>query len=992
MKAKNSHKLNKLTVLDGSTSNGRLFSTKSAYLYSRASVLVLSALGVVGTTHAQDLEQEDKVVEEIVVTGMRSSVVSAQDIKRESAAIVDSIVAEDIGKLPDRSIAEALQRIPGVSVTRFDTPTDPEHFAGEGAGVSIRGLPQVRAELNGRDIFSANDGRSLSFDDVPAELMSGVDVYKTPTADMVEGGLGGIVNLRTRMPFDQEGQLISGTIKGNYSKEIDEINAEGSVLYSNTWDTSAGRMGLLVDFSTSEISSRADNLYNRAFFPVDGIEADTVWVTKGSDWRRNDYSRKRDGQYLAFQWEPSDTTEVYLTGFRSDAKREWYENAFFLDAGAFPEPPTDNDWVYDSNNALVSGTLTSPSGIALGTSSRISSNDSTTADISGGVKWQGDAWSVVFDLQHVVSTATREDYTLGTVVAPPSVYVANLDSSNGPTIVDESGTLNDLTNYSFGQMMSRPADNEATSDAARIDVQYDFLEQDIIQSVKAGVRFNNKKAHNKEGFTWSARVQPWNVGAWTGNNLEAPTIDANSPLMEPYSYDGFQGGDANVPNDAFMFRRGALNDFVGTTDAMIAATPPPTGSEWAVSTPNFEGNATDGGANLNSPLNQNIQDETTGAAYVRMDFNLGDDWSGNLGVRYVNTSIEAEGNIRSGGITVGDDQAYDLPPTVYLVEHSYSEWLPSLNLRFNANDELVFRFSAARGMWKPEFSRTAAVLNLRVEFDDSIPEAERPTSADELDINDLNFTFSSNGSNPMLDPMMATQLDFTWEWYFNEQGGMLYAAFFYKDVEDFFRTQNLPIDLDTPLGVIPATWESYVNVGTAEITGVEVGGTYYFDQLPEPWNGFGVSANLTALTSSADVPQSSGTAPVDTDNSAIEGLPLEGLAENTYNLALMYEQYGFYARLAYTHTSEVMQSIGPNGWNGNDNGISWKLPVFADDYGQLDFSMGYDINENISINVEAYNIGEAKTKGFIRQNESGDHPSFVYSQETRYGLSVRMKY
>lgn len=236
------------------------------HTYTRAgvstSVFLLSTLGLIGPAAAQG-EQD---IEEVIVRGLRSSLESAQNLKREANSVVDSIVADDIGKLPDRSIAEAIQRIPGVAVSRFDQPADPEHFAGEGAGVSIRGLPQVRAELNGRDIFSASDGRSLSFDDVPAELMSAVDVHKTPTADMIEGGLGGIVNLRTRMPFDSEDMLLSGTVKANYADNIDEWNPEASVLYSNTWTNSAGKFGVLIDLSTSEISSRADNLYNRAFF------------------------------------------------------------------------------------------------------------------------------------------------------------------------------------------------------------------------------------------------------------------------------------------------------------------------------------------------------------------------------------------------------------------------------------------------------------------------------------------------------------------------------------------------------------------------------------------------------------------------------------------------------------------------------------------------------------------------------------------------------
>ncbi|SMF48038.1 TonB-dependent receptor [Alteromonadaceae bacterium Bs31] len=939
---------------------------------SSASLLVLAALCVVGPVHAQDTE--DQEIEEVYVRGLRASLQSAQDLKRNASSIVDSVVAEDIGKLPDRSIAEALARVPGVSVNRFDQPNDPEHFAGEGAGVSVRGLPQVRAELNGRDIFSANDGRSLSFDDVPAELMAGVDVYKTPTADMIEGGLGGIVNLRTRMPFDKDEQVISGTVKANYGSNIEEWNYEGSVLYSNVFDVGDGRFGFLIDLSTSETSSRADNLYNRAYFPRE-VNGDSVYVSKGADWRRNDYFRDRDGQYLALQWAPTDELEFYATGFRSKASREWYENAFFLDAGSFPEPPAESDWTFDDNNALTSGTLTSPSGIALGTSSRISSNESETSDYSFGGEWASGSWTITADYQRVESTATRIDDTLGTVIFPPSVYVDDLNGSDGPSIQDTNNTLPTLGNYSYGQMMTRPAANEAKSDAAKVDVQYDF-EDSIVSSVKAGVRYAKKTADNREGFSWSARVQPWNRGSWEDGVY--PVI-ADESLMEPFKFDDFQGGDANVPTEAWMFKRSALNDFKGTTAAMEAATPTQTG--W-VSMPNFEGNDTDGGANLNHPLNFNTQEDKTNAAYVRMDFELTEALMGNVGVRYAETKVKANGSFNSPGIsTPNGGTAYEQPPRAISLDHNYSNVLPSLNLQYNASDEVVLRFSASQAIWKPEFWRTAALLTLGGEFDES---AEY-NPGDEITPDLFNFTLSTEGTNPALEPMLANQFDISAEWYFNEDGGMLYGALFKKDVSDFFRTQTV----NTSAEGFNVKWDSYVNTGTADINGIELGGTYYFDNLPSPFDGFGVTANYTYVDSSTDVPTSVGVEAIDTDDTVIENQPLEGLAENTYNLALMYENYGFYARLAYNYTSEILQSVGPNGWNGNDNGVAWKLPVYADDYGQWDLSMGYDITEQVSVNFEAYNIGGAKTKGIMEQNAPGNHRAFVYSQDTRYGISVR---
>ncbi|HOY24043.1 MAG TPA: TonB-dependent receptor plug domain-containing protein, partial [Cellvibrio sp.] len=306
--------------------NEQTFLKKKLPLYIKMASSVSLVVGAMSSLPVYAAEAAES--EEIIITGQRASVQSAQAIKKNSNVIVDSIVAEDIGKLPDRSVTEALQRVPGITVSRY-TNGDAEHPAVEGSGVAIRGMTQVRAELNGRDIFSASTGRGLSFEDVPAELMYAVDTYKSPSADMIEGGLGGTVNLRTRMPFDSAGQLASFTVKANYGDQIKETNGEYSGLYSNRWETEIGEVGFLVDISTSDLSSRSDQIYTRAYIPRT-IDNKTVYVPKGADWRRNDYSRSRDGAYAALQWAPNEDTEVYLTVFRSQHDSAWDENAYFI--------------------------------------------------------------------------------------------------------------------------------------------------------------------------------------------------------------------------------------------------------------------------------------------------------------------------------------------------------------------------------------------------------------------------------------------------------------------------------------------------------------------------------------------------------------------------------------------------------------------------------------------------------------------------------------
>ena len=175
-----------------------------------ASAMILPAAAQESTV---PVSADEENPDDIVVTGIRANLESAQNRKRNADTVVDSITAEDIGSFPDKSVAEALQRVPGITVIRFAGTDDTSHFSAEPSGVVIRGLNQVRSEFNGRDTFSANSSRGLSWQDISPELLGGIDTYKNQTADLIEGGIAGTVNLRTRVPFDQDGRLISISIK-----------------------------------------------------------------------------------------------------------------------------------------------------------------------------------------------------------------------------------------------------------------------------------------------------------------------------------------------------------------------------------------------------------------------------------------------------------------------------------------------------------------------------------------------------------------------------------------------------------------------------------------------------------------------------------------------------------------------------------------------------------------------------------------------------------
>ncbi len=333
---------------------------------------------------------DDAGANDIVVTGIRQSLANAQTIKRNSDTVVDAITAQDIGALPDRSVTEALQRVPGVSINRFAGNNDPDHFSVEGSGVNVRGLNFVRSEFNGRDTFSAGiGGQAINFADVPSELLGSVEVYKNATADLIEGGLAGTVNLNTRKPFDNKGFHIGGGIEANYGDFAKKWAPTGSLLISNTWDTPLGRFGILANGSYSRLRSRADGIQVTNYQTRDGVQAATgtgtnttvtcrnqlpgttdaftlipgtvnnaageavpnpanvcgaagtagadgfadpmglAYAPIGGQFRSQDYDRRRDGQALAVQWESNDERTTFTAQFlRTHSTNAWGEHTF----------------------------------------------------------------------------------------------------------------------------------------------------------------------------------------------------------------------------------------------------------------------------------------------------------------------------------------------------------------------------------------------------------------------------------------------------------------------------------------------------------------------------------------------------------------------------------------------------------------------------------------------------------------------------------------
>ncbi|MBO9713265.1 TonB-dependent receptor [Sphingomonas sp.] len=381
---------------------------RSALLRGSVSLAALAMMGWGPAAYAQDepapaAQADDGSApgndEGIVVVGVRRALQSAAQIKKNADTIVDSITATDIGAFPDTSVAGALQRVPGITVSRLQSTDDSTHPSGEPAGVLIRGLTMVRTEFNGRDSFSADSARGLNFNDVSPELMAGVDAYKNQTADMIEGGIAGTVVLRTRLPFDSKGLVVTGVAKATYGDRSDKWTGEFSGLISDTWETGIGRFGLLADVARSHVVTRTESVImdkiDTYCTNVTGVKPDGsigctgnpfggsswAYVPDGIRYSQVDYDRTRTGFALAGQYENNSgnfrittqyTESRYHNAWLERASHTIFDGNYYGTQAFNPRGSTilgaadGSSLVFGSDGRLVSGVLTQGHGSWLG--------------------------------------------------------------------------------------------------------------------------------------------------------------------------------------------------------------------------------------------------------------------------------------------------------------------------------------------------------------------------------------------------------------------------------------------------------------------------------------------------------------------------------------------------------------------------------------------------------------------------------------------------
>ncbi|WP_193165127.1 TonB-dependent receptor [Microbulbifer hainanensis] len=923
--------------------------------------LVIGALVMASQAVAQDTDiEESKVasdstaataVEEVEVTGIRSSIKSSLDIKRDSINVVDSIVAEDIGKFPDQNIAEALQRMSGVTITRN---------AGEGQKVTVRGLggDYNVTTINGRRMASEDSSRNFNFDLIASELLKGVEVYKSPVAKTQEGGIGSVINIQTRRPMDFPGLVAQASVKGIYEDRTKDTNPQASFLVSDTFLD--GKFGALLTGVYSERTLRTDGYYGSGFYN-EGAED---WMTVRQDMDGdgefdpavdNEYgtvipgyvqfrnwqdTRKRIGANLALQWRPRDDVEVNFDGIYSsyDTNGEESQASFVTyDEWWTPGVPSVGDLQFNKDGLVNALTLTD--GAMVEILNTTTPRNTQTYQVGTNVAWDvSDNFRVAMDVSHS-EAESRNTGDNRYVVVRGFVDQVRIDASNSNYLPDVTMTPALSYDSPFGAHYSWNSGSTIKDAVSEFRLDADWAPQHgLFNSVKFGLNLGD---HGKDRITYaSTNPSMFSNGGYYFQSYPDFTPD----LSTVQTISGLQF--FRLPADVMQAPR--FDNFLDGESSKLPAPWP--SFDYNKLMAYYEGISPEGAALVRAtyqPTQSFDVGESTLAAYIQGDMEtslLDRPLIANFGVRVIQTSVDSSGySLDPGEVKLESDPSAGVKVVGTLADYqhkmdfddSYVDALPSMNLKWNLTDELVYRLDLAKVITRPSIDSLQAYGYL-----------------------DLN-KFQLHTSNPGLEPMRANQLDTSLEWYFSDYGALT-STLFFKDINSFTeygRNGTRTID-----GYDFDVYSSVNGDKGAMVRGAEL--TYQqslSNILPAPLDGFGVQVNYTYVDSEYDDPER-----------RKAGLPFVGMPQNSYNAVVYYEKDGAQARLAYNWRGKVL--VNPEDWGG---------PSWNSAYGQLDFSADYDVTDNYNISLSVTNLTNERNWGYVMRSNQVSHLE-------RYGRTINL--
>lgn len=782
----------------------------------------------------------------VIVSGLRKSLQSAAQVKRKASQIVDSIVAEDIGKLPDTNIAETLQRIPGVQISR--------NTRGEGNAYVVHGLKQVMTTLNGRLLFTVAN-RSATLLDFSADLLSGVDVYKTATADQIEGGLGGLIDVHAARPFDFKGAHAAFTVAGNYSYIHDKLTPRTSGIVSDRWLTPHGEFGVLAGFQYEEIDSggyqTATNAYtaNNALYDFNGDghlnsanNADLVQVPTQYKSQYERGERRRGAIYTSFQWKPDDDLMLFTdllwsySGGHSSTKVLLIKPDGATTAGA--------GWTF-KNGTDIPSTL-SYLNVPVQTQQGFSDNPYNNYLASVGGKWHHNRWSAdaQIDIERSAGPFYSRSITLQGRAPGASVDLSGAEPKMTLTGFDPTN----VANFAFSGYSDLGQRTDGKDTSLKADARYDF-DHGWLTALLAGVRFARHEAFNEVysvGFTPPTRV-----------NINVPL----SAVTEETPDNLFFGDNGGTLTQWVTIKRDILKQMLSTRDLVHVTE-----------------------SDQNYSLG-NIYDyhETIGSAYAEAQyaFNLGIPFDGNIGVRDVHTDgtnhvYQPATASTPGAVQDKDGKSY----TKVSGGSPYDNVLPSFNIRAKFSDDLFLRGAYSKAISRPEFGSLSPALVLAATGN------------------------TGSGGNPALQPVKADQYDASLEYYFGRSN---YSAFslFDKEVDGFIQSYSVTEQINGTAYQISRPR----NAGTGKIQGAELTYQQFFDFLPGPWSGLGIQANYTYVESRLSARAMVNGQPF------IYYVPAEQLSKNSYNLTGIYEKGPISMHLSYNWRSKYLNTTSGDGFS-----------------------------------------------------------------------------
>ncbi|QGX40220.1 TonB-dependent receptor [Permianibacter aggregans] len=858
-------------------------------------IAVTLGTAVVAPAYAEDADKRDsqKDAEVIEVRGIRDSLKRNLALKRDANAIVEVVTAEEVGKFPDKNVAESLSRITGVSIQR--------QF-GEGERVSIRGTaPNLnRTLLNGHSVATAdwfildqlNATRSFNYLMLPSDVIGKLEVYKTPTADLEEGSIGGTVNVETLKPLQLPDLKLSATLQQvKYDK-----SGESDPLFSGlaSWKNEADTFGVLLSYQTSTSNIRRDGIevlgYSDVAIADQGGGTYAIPDLIGSAYFTQE--RERDSFTFSAQFRPTEAFDITFNALQSkmDANNvnanmlAWFSN--MLGGGQQPV-----NTVVDSNGTVVAGRFNNTNA-AWGAVYDVFVREAYTeteaydvdlkyvlGDLTLSAKLGATEATGGTDRQLIWETVARTGFTWDLRGAAPQVVFTDIDpASTNPLPVN-------------GWNGERDTGNVDEEDFVYIDADW-YIGGDFFESLAFGLKqtkhtrevdFNGTVGHGLYGDT-SCGGQPCGVGVVAGGLLPSDFMSGYSGVLNSYRL---------LDINALYAIYNALPS-TGVCDPSLASLPcitPVASSTYS------------------------IEEEAFGG-YLMANFRSGD-WRGNFGVRVVTTDVTANGN-RTGVDPNFPGASWSLFDNYYAPftqTSSYTDTLPSANVAYELSKEVVLRASAAKVMARPDYGRMAPTVSLN------------------------STSYTGAGGSPDLDPYRATQLDFSAEWYISDETALL-GAVFYKDIDSYIinqvRQESHPTLFEPGGPVQPGNnctlqsgniYSCIYDVDRPEngSGGENFGFEVAFQQVFE--NGLGWSANYTYSDAETDA-----------------GDEIPGNSKHSYNVSLFFENSDWSARVSYNARDDFFIDMDRS------------REQWAADSAYVDASIAYNINDHVQLLLQGNNL------------------------------------